>query len=108
MDDILVFTDTMEEHQEVNRRVLQILWENKLYLKAAKCKFEKDKVEFLRVIVRNGQVRIDPKKVAVIMDWPIPKKKEDVQAFLGFCNFYRRFIKDFGKIAKPLTSLTGN
>src|SRR5712692_6970329 len=108
MDDILVFTDTIEEHQEVNRRVFQILRENKLYLKAAKCEFEKDKVEFLGVIIGNGQVRMDPKKVAVIRDWPVPKKKKDVQAFLGFCNFYRRFIKDFGKITKPLTSLTGN
>src|SRR6266852_73600 len=67
MDDILVFMDTIEEHQKVNRRVLQILWENKLYLKAAKCEFEKEEVEFLRVIVWNGQVRMDPKKVVVIM-----------------------------------------
>src|SRR6266852_6923855 len=104
MDDKLVFTDTMEEHQEVNRRVSQILQENKLYLKAAKCEFEKDKVEFLGVIIWNSQVRMDPKKVAVIMDWPVPKRKKDVQAFLRFCNFYRLFIKDFRKIAKPLTS----
>src|SRR6266852_2350322 len=108
MDDILVFMDTVEEHWEVNRRVFQILWENKLYLRAAKCEFEKDKVEFLGVIIGNGQVRMDPKKVAVIMDWPIPKRKKDVQVFLRFCNFYCRFIKDFRKIAKPLTSLTGN
>src|SRR5713101_4020974 len=108
MDDILVSTDTVKEHREVNRRVFQILRENKLYLKAAKCEFEKSKVEFLGVIVRNGQVRMDPKKVVVIMDWPVLKKKKDIQAFLGFCNFYRRFIKDFGKIAKPLMSLTGN
>src|SRR6266852_2994915 len=108
MDDILVFTDTIEEHRRVTRRVFQILRENKLYLKAAKCEFEKDEVEFLGVIVGNGQVRMDPKKVAVILDWPVPKKKKDIQAFLGFCSFYHRFIKDFGKIAKPLTSLTGN
>src|SRR6266849_3464162 len=99
---------TKREHREVNRRVFQILRENKLYLKAAKCEFEKDEVEFLGVIVGNGQVRMDPKKVAVIMDWPVPKKKKDIQVFLGFCNFYCRFIKDFGKITKPLTSLTGN
>jgi hypothetical protein len=60
------------------------------------------------VIIGNGQVRMDPKKVAVIRDWSIPKTKKDVQAFLGFCNFYRRFIKDFGKIAKLMTTLTGN
>src|SRR5712692_795468 len=108
MDNILVSTDTVEEHREVNRRVFQILLENKLYLKAAKCEFEKDEVEFLGVIVGNGQVWMDPKKVVVVMDWPVPKKKKDIQAFLGFCNFYRQFIKDFGKITKPLMSLTGN
>src|SRR6266852_9363731 len=63
MDDILVFMDTVEEHREVNRRVLQILQENKLYLKAAKCEFKKSEVEFLRVIIGNGQVQMDPKKV---------------------------------------------
>jgi hypothetical protein len=58
MDDILVYTDTIEEHREVNQKVLQILWENKLYLKPEKCEFEKGEIEFLRVIIRNGQVRI--------------------------------------------------
>lgn len=51
---------------------------------------------------------MDPTKIAGIQDWSIPSRKRDVQAFLGFTNFYRRFIKDYGKIAKPLTSLTGN
>jgi hypothetical protein len=104
MDDTPVYTDTIEEHREVNQRVLQILWENKLYLKPEKCKFEKGKIEFLGVIVGNGQVRMDPKKVVVIRDWMIPKTKKDVQAFWGFCNFYHRFIKDFGKIADELVA----
>jgi hypothetical protein len=108
MDDILVYMDTIEEHREVNQRVLQILQENKLYLKPEKCEFEKDEIKFLRVIIRNGQVRMDPKKMAVIRDWSILKTKKDVQAFLGFCNFYRQFIKDFRKIAKPMTTLMGN
>jgi hypothetical protein len=79
-----------------------------LYLKPEKCEFEKGEIEFLRVIIGNGQVRMDPKKIAMISDWTIPKTKKDVQAFLGFCNFYRRFIKDFRKITKPMTLLTGN
>jgi hypothetical protein len=108
MDNILVYMDTIEEHREVNRRVLRILRENKLYLKPEKCEFEKSEIEFLGVIVGNGQVRMDPKKVVVIRDWMIPKTKKDVQTFLGFCNFYRHFIKDFGKIAKPMTLLMGN
>jgi hypothetical protein len=108
MDDILVYTDTIEEHREVNQKVLQILQENKLYLKPEKCKFEKGEIKFLGVIIGNGQVRMDPKKAVVIRDWMIPKTKKDVQAFLGFCNFYRCFIKDFRKITKPMTLLTGN
>jgi hypothetical protein len=59
-----------------------------LFLKAKKCEFEKDEVEFLGLIIGNGKIRMDPHKVAVIQDWPVPKKKKDIQAFLGFCNFY--------------------
>jgi hypothetical protein len=108
MDNILVSMETMEEHQETNWRVFQILQENKLYLKPEKCEFEKKEIKFLGVIIRNSQIRMDPKKVAVIMDWSIPKTKKDMQAFWGFCNFYCCFIKDFGKITKPMTLLMGN
>jgi hypothetical protein len=78
--------DTIEEHREVNWKVLQILQENKLYPKPEKCKFEKGKMKFLGVVVENGQVRMDPKKVTVTRDWSTPKTKRDVQAFWGFCN----------------------
>jgi hypothetical protein len=68
----------------------------------------KSEVEYLGLIVGHGQVKMDPTKISAISDWPTPKTKKQVQAFLGFANFYRRFIKDFSKIAKPLTILTGN
>jgi F0F1-type ATP synthase epsilon subunit len=97
MDNILVYTDTIEEHREVNQKVLQILWENKLYIKPEKCEFEKGKIKFLGVVIGNGHVRMDPKEVAVIRDWTIPKTKKDVQAFWGFCNFYHCFIRILGK-----------
>jgi hypothetical protein len=98
----------MEEHLETNQRVFQILQENKLYLKPEKCESEKEEIGFLRVTVGNGQIRMDPKNVPVIRDWSILKTKKDMQAFLGFCNFYHHFIKDFGKIAKLMTLLTRN
>jgi hypothetical protein len=107
LNDILIFTENLIEHREIVKEVLQILQENKLYLKPSKCKFEKDQMKYLGTIIRNGQVRMDPAKVTAIADWPIPKNKKEIQQFLGFANYYRHFIKYFSGIAKPLTSLTG-
>lgn len=76
-------------------------------MKPEKCSFEKKSVDYLGIIVGNGELQMDPKKVSTISDWPEPENKKQVQSFLGFCNFYCRFIRDFSKIAKPLTSLTG-
>ncbi|GAW00909.1 reverse transcriptase-RNase H-integrase [Lentinula edodes] len=108
MDDILIFTDNIEEHRIIVRKVLDILKANKLYLKPEKCTFEAREVEYLGIIVGNGQIRMDPKKVEAVRTWQPPQKKRELQSFLGFCNFFRRFIRDFSKIAKPLTRLTGN
>lgn len=108
MDDILIFTENQKEHQKVVRRVLDILKENRLFLKPEKCSFEQESVEYLGLIVGGGRIKMDPKKVEAVSDWPKPKNKKGVQAFLGFCNFYRRFIQGFSGIAKPLTILTGN
>lgn len=107
LDDILIFTDTLEEHRQIVRRVLEILRQNKLYLKPEKCEFEVNEVEYLGVIVGGGKVQMDPKKVESVRAWREPTKKREVQSFLGFCNFFRRFILGFSGVAKPLTALTG-
>ena len=88
MDNILVFTDTVEEHRRIVNEVLRILEQNHLYLKPEKCIFESPYVDYLGIIVGNGTVRMDPKKVQAVSQWPTPEKKRDVQAFLGFCNFF--------------------
>jgi hypothetical protein len=106
MDDILIFTETLEEHRQVVQKVLQRLIDEDLYLKPEKCFFERSSIEYLGMIISYDQVRMDPAKVAAIMEWPIPKTVKDVQSFLGFGNFYRRFIQDFSKITKALTELT--
>ena len=106
MDDILVFTETLEQHYNVVRRVLQILRENNLFLKAEKCTFGVATVEYLGLILSPGQVAMDPVKVAGVRDWPSPKTVKEVQSFLGFVNFYRRFIENFSHIAHPLHHLT--
>jgi hypothetical protein len=108
LDDILIFSSDIHEHRRIVKEVLRILRQHKLYLKAEKCEFEKTEIEYLGMIIAHGKVKMDPVKLKGVADWPVPKYKRDVQGFLGFTNFYRRFIKDYGAIAKPLTSLTGN
>ena len=107
MDDLLVFTKTIEEHRRIVKRVLKKLRENKLFLKPEKCSFEQSEVEYLGMLISHNTVKMDPAKVAAIQTWPTPQKKQDIQQFLGFCNFYRRFIEGYAKIAKPLNELTG-
>jgi hypothetical protein len=88
--------------------VLQVLKDNDLSLKHEKCEFEQREVEYLGVIIGDGKIRMDPVKVAGVREWAIPRTVKDVQSFLGFLNFYRRFIKGFGDHTKPLTWLTWN
>lgn len=107
LDDILIFTDDLDEHRRITRQVLKILRENKLTCKPEKCEFEQLEVEYLGHIISHNSVRMDPAKVAGVAEWPIPKAKRELQQFLGFANFYRRFVKDYSKIAQPLTKLTG-
>ena len=107
LDDILIFTETLEEHRIITKRVLEILEKNKLFLKPEKCDFEKTEIEYLGVIVSHNSMRMDPAKIAGIMEWPEPKNVKQVQSFLGFVNFYRRFVRGYSDIARPLTKLTG-
>ena len=95
LDDILIFTKTKEEHEQAVQRILQVLKENKLFLRPEKCEFCKQQIEYLGLVISENEVSIDPVKVTGVREWPTPKNKTDVQAFLGFVNFYRRFIWDF-------------
>ena len=108
LDDVLIFSDDLFEHRRLVERVLQRLQEHGLCLKKEKCVFERSSVDYLGVIVGNGKVRMDPSKVSAVGEWKVPSNKKGVQEFLGFVNFYRRFIKDFSKIARPLHELTGS
>src|SRR6202041_941961 len=108
MDDILVHTTTHSQHQQIVKEVLRILRDNDLFLKPERCIFHADEVEYLGMIVGKGQIRMDPAKIPAIRDWPTPTNKQELQRFLGFCNYYRPFIKGYSALAKPLTHLTGN
>ncbi len=110
LDNILIFTETMEEHTRITKRVLQILTDNKLYLKPEKCQFHKIELDYLGHKISHDTIAMDPIKVAGVTEWPTPKTKKELQSFLGFANYYRHFIKDFSHIAHPLhrLRLTGN
>ena len=89
-------------------QVLQKLRQNKLYLKLEKCEFEKETVDYLGMVVGGGEVRMEKKKMEAIRGWLTPSRKKELQCFLGFVNFYGKFVKDFSMITRPLHKLTGN
>ena len=105
MDDILIFVKTREELGQITKMVLKKLQEHNLFLKAKKCKFEKTKIEYLGMITKEGQISMDPIKLAGSWEWPIPTNIKQVRSFLGFRNFYINFISHYSDIAKPLTKL---
>jgi len=106
LDDILIFTKTEEEHEQAVQRVLEILAEHKLFLRPEKYEFHRKQIEYLRLVISENKVAMDPVKVVGVCEWPVPENWTDVQAFIGFINFYRRFIQDFSTIARPLFDLT--
>ncbi|MDR3548743.1 MAG: reverse transcriptase, partial [Candidatus Pacebacteria bacterium] len=106
LDDILIFSKTLEEHERHVTAVMEKLRANKLYAKESKCEFVQSEVEFLGHIVGCNGVRMMEDKVRAISDWPVPTKVGDIRAFLGTAGYYRKFIKDFSKIATPLSELT--
>jgi len=106
LDDILIFTETLEEHRKITRRILELLEKHKLYLRSDKCEFEKTTIEYLGVTISHNSVAMDPVKIAGVTEWPAPMNKKEVQSFLGFTNFYRWFIRDFSEHACLLFDLT--
>jgi len=106
LDDILIFTEIEEEHEQVVRRVLEVLAEYKLFLCLEKCEFHQKRIEYLGLVISENKVKMDLVKIARVHDWPTPENWADMQAFIGFVNFYCRFIQDFSTIARPLFDLT--
>lgn len=106
IDDILIYSNTLKEHKKHVQIVHELLHANDLHLDVKKCEFAVREVTYLGLIIGEDGVRMDPAKIACIVDWNSPRHIRDVQGFLGFSNFYRRFINDFSSIVVPLVELT--
>jgi len=106
MDDILVYARTEEEHDDLVKNVLEKLQQNGLAVSPDKCVWKVQEVEFLGYMIGRNGIRMFTGKVEAVLSWKTPESITEVQSFLGFANFYRRFIKDYSKVARPLTELT--
>jgi hypothetical protein len=106
MDNILIFANMEEELRRITKLVLKKLRENDLFLRAKKCKFCKTKIQYLGMIIEQGKIAMDLVKLGGIRDWPTPTMVKQVQSFLGFGNFYHKFISHYLDLAQPLDYLT--
>nr|XP_034174769.1 uncharacterized protein LOC117601733 [Osmia lignaria] len=106
IDDIVIYASSIEEHETKFNRLMARLREANLYLQPEKCELLKKEVAYLGHIITEDGVKPDPKKVEAVKEFPVPKTGKNIRQFLGLCGYYRRFIKNFSKIAKPLSDLT--
>jgi hypothetical protein len=88
LGDILIFTNSLEEHSQITHLMLDRMHKHKLYLRPEKCKFEKVRIEYLGIIISHNKVEMDLVKIAGVADWPTPSNKKEVQSFVAFVNFY--------------------
>uniref|UniRef100_A0A1S4B263 Uncharacterized mitochondrial protein AtMg00860-like n=1 Tax=Nicotiana tabacum TaxID=4097 RepID=A0A1S4B263_TOBAC len=96
---------TLEEHLEHLRKVLDRLREHELYAKLSKCSFAQNQIDFLGHVIEEGRIKMDQQKIQAITEWPPPTDILGLRSFLGLCNFYRRFVKSYSLVVVPLTEL---
>ena len=105
IDDILVYSETEEKHDEHLRIMLQTLREKELYAKFSKCEFWLREVTFLGHVVSTEGIKVDPRKIEAILEWKPPRSVSEIRSFLGLAGYYRRFAEGFSVMAAPLTKL---
>ncbi|XP_074299522.1 putative mitochondrial protein AtMg00860 [Silene latifolia] len=105
IDDILIYSKGESEHQVHLREILDILRKQKWYAKFSKCEFWLKKVSFLGHIISKEGVMVDPSKVEAVLEWKSPTNVTEIRSFLGLAGYYRKFVKDFSKLARPMIQL---
>lgn len=105
LDDILIFSNNQEEHAKHVKFVLDRLRSSRLFCKKEKCQLFVTEIAYLGYVITENGVKMDPTKLTAIANWPTPNSAHDIQIFMGFANFYRRFIRNFAAISQPLTAL---
>ncbi|GET59962.1 enzymatic polyprotein, putative [Rhizophagus irregularis DAOM 181602=DAOM 197198] len=105
IDDIMIYSENLKDHMEHVEKVLKKLQENNLIIKLKKCRFLERNIEFLGHIVGNDGLRPDDKKIEKIKEMKAPTTVKEVRSFLGLCSYYRKFVKNFSKIARPISDL---
>ena len=108
IDDILIYTETAEEHEEVVRWLLKRLCEEGYYANPDKCEFFMSEVSFLGHIINADGIQVQQHKVKSVTEWPVPKTRTQVKAFLGLTGYYRKFVQGYSRVALPLTEVTRN
>jgi hypothetical protein len=106
LDDTLIYSDTFEEYQEYVNLVLEAFEKAGLHLKPERCEFHCQEVKYLGLIISMEGIKMDPEKITTVQDWEAPRNLKDIRIFLGFANFYHRFVRNYSKIVQPLTLLT--
>jgi hypothetical protein len=105
IDDILIYTRTLEEHVRLLRAVFDILSSNQLQVKRSKCVFAQSSLTYLGHVISAEGVSTDAKNIQVVLQWPVPSNVKEVRGFLGLAGYYRKFVRHFGILSRPLTNL---
>jgi hypothetical protein len=108
MDDILIYSKTLEDHVQHLSQVFAVLRDHKLFIKFKKCAFAQQQIDYLGHIISVNGVSTNPSKISTMVDWPVPKTFTNLRGFLGLTRYYRKFVKNYGILAKPLASLLQN
>lgn len=105
MDDILIYSSTLEEHRVLLRKVLEILRKHQFFAKLSKCSFAQQTIEYLGHCISAQGVATEPSKIKAVQQWPVPKNLKELRGFLGLTGYYRKFIRHYGMLSKPLTNM---